>query len=96
MDQGKYTINIHENISFVVNIKQQIVFFSLLLFLQRFGVIFLVLVSIGFAIGMLYHYVKVLNLKENQKDTVCIESELHYMKTALYLEKSALSNSVKF
>lgn len=36
MDQGKYTINIHENISFVVNIKQQIVFFFVATFSTAF------------------------------------------------------------
>lgn len=69
--------NIYENISFVVNIKQQTCYFSVLaiLLLQVAGIIVIAFFGASHLAGMIYCTYKVLDFKEKQTYTVCITQD---------------------
>lgn len=68
-------------IFFVVYIKKHkfYVWFATFTFLQLVGIVFGVVgvVAIGFSIGMLLYYSKIVNFKETYADTVCITYSVH-------------------
>lgn len=74
-------------IFFVVYFKKHkfYIWFATFTFLQPVGIVFGVacVVAIGYSIGMLIYYDKIVTFKETYTDTVCITYSVHYLKTVV-------------